>query len=213
MSSSSSRLRSQFVFGMSLGGTEQFHSDGREAGFGVLDFWRWSASDLLVNTQRGVVAEYLVARALGVMDSLQTSQWAGWDILGPGRVRIEVKSAAYWQSWSQEKPSEITFQIGPRKWAWDPVREDWLKLDPPRRAADVDVFCLLGREGDPRPDPLDLDQWRFFVVPTFALDEEFGSQKSIALGRLMRLLARKGRQPVGYDDLRQTISAIRRLDG
>ena len=101
---------------MSLGGTEQFHSDGREAGFGVLDFWRWSASDLLMNTQRGVVAEYLVARALGVMDSLQTSQWAGWDILGPGRVRIEVKSAAYWQSWSQEKPSEITFQgIGPRK--------------------------------------------------------------------------------------------------
>ena len=199
---------------MSLGGTEQFHSDGREAGFGVLDFWRWSASDLLVNTQRGVVAEYLVARALGVMDSLQTSQWAGWDILGPGRVRIEVKSAAYWQSWSQEKPSEITFQgIGPRKWAWDPVREDWLKLDPPRRAADVYVFCLLGRERDPQPDPLDLGQWRFFVVPTFALDEEFGSQKSIGIGSLTRLMARKGKQPVGYDGLRQAISAIRRLDG
>ncbi|MBK6579630.1 MAG: hypothetical protein IPG17_26280 [Sandaracinaceae bacterium] len=32
----------------------------------VLDFWRWSMSDLVSNTARGVLAEFLVGSALGI---------------------------------------------------------------------------------------------------------------------------------------------------
>jgi hypothetical protein len=47
-------------------GTEQFRANGIEIGTDLLDFCRWSASDLVNNTMRGVLAEYLVARALGI---------------------------------------------------------------------------------------------------------------------------------------------------
>jgi len=46
-------------------GNEQFHSGKKSLPFNVLDFWRWSASDLISNTTRGILAEYIVARACG----------------------------------------------------------------------------------------------------------------------------------------------------
>jgi hypothetical protein len=39
-------------------GTEQFRANGIEIGTDLLDFCRWSASDLVNNTMRGVLAEY-----------------------------------------------------------------------------------------------------------------------------------------------------------
>jgi hypothetical protein len=45
-------------------GGERFRANGTDIGPDLLDFWRWSASDLVNNTMRGVLAEYLVARAL-----------------------------------------------------------------------------------------------------------------------------------------------------
>jgi len=41
-------------------------SGGERLPFGMEDFWRWSASDLLSNALRGVLAEFIVARALGI---------------------------------------------------------------------------------------------------------------------------------------------------
>ena len=46
-------------------GAEPFHCGGQPLSFDVLSFWQWSASDLLSNATRGVLAEYLVARLLG----------------------------------------------------------------------------------------------------------------------------------------------------
>ena len=39
-------------------GAEPFHTAGQPIGVRLLEYWRWSASDLLSNTQRGVMAEY-----------------------------------------------------------------------------------------------------------------------------------------------------------
>ena len=44
-------------------GGERFRDGERELSFDVLSFWRWSASDLLSNATRGIVAEFLVAQA------------------------------------------------------------------------------------------------------------------------------------------------------
>lgn len=37
----------------------------------LLDFWRWAASDLVGNALRGILAEYIVACALDVPQSVR----------------------------------------------------------------------------------------------------------------------------------------------
>ena len=90
-------------------GTEQFHHNGVGLGFDLLDFWQWSASNLVDNAARGAVAEYLVARALGIASNGIREGWAPFDLTTASGVKVEVKSAAYVQSWHQTKLSNITF--------------------------------------------------------------------------------------------------------
>ena len=91
-------------------GQEHFRAGGEPLGFQLLDFWRWSASDLVGNTARGILAEYLVAQALGSTQPTR-NEWLPFDVLSAGGVRVQVKSAAYLQSWYQPKPSRIAFSI------------------------------------------------------------------------------------------------------
>ena len=49
-----------------LNGNEPFTLHGSDTSIILQDFWRWSCSDLLNNTQRGVLAEFLVHSALGL---------------------------------------------------------------------------------------------------------------------------------------------------
>lgn len=58
----------------------------------------------------------------------------------PNGLRIEVKCAAYLQTWEQKKPSVIQYDIAPRKEIL--VGSAITKLDPPDRTADVYIFCL-----------------------------------------------------------------------
>jgi hypothetical protein len=100
-------------------GSEPF-TDGEDSlGFDLLGFWEWSASDLVSNTARGVLAEYLVARALGIDVSGVRDSWAAYDLRTPSGIKVEVKSAAYLQSWHQDRPSVVSFRT-PKTRAWDP---------------------------------------------------------------------------------------------
>lgn len=47
-----------------LTGNEEFTLHGSATGLTVQDFWRWAYSDLIDNTQRGVMAEFLVYSSL-----------------------------------------------------------------------------------------------------------------------------------------------------
>lgn len=47
-----------------LTGNEEFTLHGASAGMTVKDFWSWAYSDLLNNTYRGVMAEFLVYSSL-----------------------------------------------------------------------------------------------------------------------------------------------------
>ena len=100
-------------------GSESFRNGPEKLPFEVLSFWRWSASDLLSNTARGVLAEYIVARAMGIGAEDVRDGWAAFDLLTPDDIKIEVKSAAYVQSWHQRKLSSISFRT-PKTCAWDP---------------------------------------------------------------------------------------------
>src|SRR5690606_21596217 len=77
-------------------------------GVRVLDFWRWALGDLRLNSTRGMLAQFLVARA--VWDTRPNDDgWGDFDVLSPEGIKIEVKSSGYLQSWSQVNPSRIVF--------------------------------------------------------------------------------------------------------
>lgn len=141
-------------------------------------------SDLVSNATRGRLAEYIVARALGISTAGVRDEWAAYDLITPHGIRIEVKSAAYLQSWHQTALSKITFSIRKAR-TWDSKTN--LLDDTPVRSADVYVFALLAHQDKATLDPLDLDQWEFYVVPTRVLDERARSQHSITLASLQEI--------------------------
>jgi hypothetical protein len=164
-------------------GEESIRHQGRPTSWRLLDFWRWSASDLLGNTTRGVLAEYLVACDLGIASGAR-DEWGSYDLRTPAGVTIEVKASAYLQSWHQKKLSKIVFSIAPsRAWSTETGKSEASE----RRQADVYVFALLDHKEKETVDPVDLDQWRFFIVPTRRLDERHPRQNGISLARLRQL--------------------------
>ncbi|MHB1324928.1 MAG: hypothetical protein ACYDGS_02975 [Thermoleophilia bacterium] len=178
-------------------GSELFCDSDRDLGFDLLGFWRWSASDVISNATRGILAEYLIARAVGAADGVR-DEWAAYDLHDPRGISIEVKSAAYIQSWYQERVSTISFNC-PKTLAWD-ARTNRQSSEK-RRQAKVYVFALLAHRDQATLNPLDVSQWEFYVVPTATLDHRERSQHSITLKSLRDLHGK----PVGYSDLQRAI--------
>jgi hypothetical protein len=160
-------------------------------------------SDLVSNATRGRLAEYIVARALGLPRDAVRDEWAAYDLLTPEGVRVEVKSASYLQSWCQKKPSAILFSVRPSR-AWDPDTNEVSKLS--GRQANIYVLTLLDHADKATLNPLDLDQWSFFVVPTGVLDARARSQHSITLPSLARL----GFTAVKFPDLGEKLRSTAR---
>lgn len=162
---------------------QPFRGTGSLGAVTVGDFWSWAMSDLLVNTNRGLLAEFLVARALGDPAELR-DPWRPYDVETPEGVTVEVKSASYVQSWAQKDHTYISFRIAPTR-AWDPATGEWEPEQ--RRQADVYVFALLKQREQETIDPADLLQWDFYVMSTRILNDTVGDAQSISLSRLEKL--------------------------
>ena len=180
-------------------GSEPFTRAGTPLGYDLLSFWRWAGSDLVGNAQRGVLAEYLVARAVGAAAPVRV-EWDAFDVVTPDGTKVEVKAAGYLQSWPQAKPSGIRFGIAPTV-GWDAATNTYDTER--RRSADVYVFAVHAHRERETLDPLDVDQWEFHVLSRRVLDEHCRGQKSIGLGSLARLGARS----VSHGELAGAISA------
>ena len=171
------------------------------------DYWAWNSSDLLVNTERGSFSEFIVSAALDLDLSGTKVDWGPYDVSFPFRwmcegkpreeVRIEVKSAAYLQSWEQEKPSSIVFSIRPAR-AWDPDLGYYGEL---KRQSDLYVFCHYTQTDRAKADPLVLDDWTFYILPTKRLDQCCGGQKTISLSSLLAL----GPVRVDFDGIKDAV--------
>lgn len=170
-------------------GNEPLLYNDRPIGLTIGDFWRWNASDLLNNTLRGQFCEFVVSSALGIDLSGTNDDWRPYDILFPNPepdkpdIRIEVKSSAFLQSWNGKALSSPRFTIRPTR-AWNPETgyEETVK-----RQSDVYVFCLYSVTDPQTADPLNLNGWKFMVLPTHILDELCGNQKTISLLSLLGL--------------------------
>lgn len=147
------------------------------------DFWRWAGSDLVSNVLRGWLAEYIVACALDIDTGVRMS-WVAYDLRLADGTRIEVKASGYLQSWLQRSLSKPRFSIREAR-SWD--AETNITSAEAQRAADVYVFCLHAHTELATIDPLDVSQWRFFVVPTFLIGDRLSTQKELGLSTLKRL--------------------------
>ena len=169
-----------------LTGDEEFILHDANIGITVMDFWRWAFSDLIDNTQRGVMAEFLVYSSLNriTLDTQKRENWLSFDVTSPSGRRIEVKSAAYIQTWTPENIfAQIRFDIR-KKLAWDNVTATSATVA--KRNCDLFVFCLytaLTRD----KSILDLDYWEFYVLPTSVLNDKIPNQKTISLSSLLKL--------------------------
>ena len=94
---------------------------------------------------------------------------------------MEVKSASFVQAWHQKQLTKVQFSIKKAQ-AWDPRTNTFIA--PAKRHADVYVFCLLSETVKINLNPLDINQWAFYVLATKEIDRDLGDNKSISLGQL-----------------------------
>lgn len=177
-------------------GKERFSIADVAQNISLLDYWSWAHSDLIVNTERGKLAEFIVASALGIHGELN-SVWGSFDLLYKGKG-IEVKSAAYLQSWRQVKDSYIEFSIRPTLGV---IGDTGTYDNNRRRQSDAYVFCLLKHRDKQTVNPLDLDQWAFYVAPTALLNETVPIQKKIAVS----FFSKYGIAPCGYSEIQSQV--------
>ena len=160
------------------------------------DFWSWAYSDVLSNANRGVFAEFIVGAALGIIDAPRL-EWDAVDLRYRDRL-IEIKSSAYLQTWEQEgRLSKIVFGIAKTR-GWDAQTNT--SSETPSREAHGYVFCLYPEKDESRANVLDVSTWEFYILPTSAIERQFGEQKTVTLAPIQRLAP-----PVGYERLRSAV--------
>ena len=163
-------------------------------------FRNWALGNLVDNTIRGWFAEWLVGQALGVIGDGDTRvEWDSVD-LRYGDLKVEVKASGLSQSWNRENRSIPNFRIPPRKMAWDADTDTWESFDPPRRVADLYVFCLHQAVPATNENVADPAFWTFWVIPTDRLDRRLGAQKTVRVSTLDSLTA-----PLRWYELRDVV--------
>jgi len=163
-------------------GTENFRFENENLNLKISDFWIWNQSNLIENRTRGILAEFIVKQALNIKDGIRT-EWDSYDLKTESGIKIEIKSAAYIQSWDQKKYSNIQFGIAQTIGELGNSEYDG-KL---KRWSDFYVFCLLKNKDQNTINPIDLSQWTFYVLKTEILNEKIPTQKTIGLNSLLRL--------------------------
>lgn len=167
----------------------------------VRDFWAWTLSDLRTNTVRPMLAEFLVARALGAAHRPRI-EWDAFDVRTPDGLRIEVKSGAYLQAWEQARLSRITFGgLNARTWT---SKDGYSQAG--SYNADVYVFAVLTATDHETYDALDVDQWSFWVLPRSVVEGR--GQQSMGLSSVEALAG----SPVSYAELAERVRAAAVVD-
>jgi hypothetical protein len=182
--------------GRALSGSEPFRCSGRPLSLTLLDFWRWSESDLLNSLTRARLAEFIVATGLGARAEGPRDEHSSLELVTPDGVEVRVKSASFLKSFHQRDLSKVVFipQVRPSH-----SRGGSAHRETPR--AHAYVFALLHYVERATVDPLDLDQWRFFVPPTSKLEAVVTDQHALTVPTLDELSTGS----VAYEDLRAAV--------
>ena len=185
-----------------LNGNETFKLNGVELGFKVMDYWRFQFSNLVDNL--GYVAEFLISQALNKDEPDNCNGWSVYDVGYRGK-RIEVKATSYWQSWKASHIISEQRNFSIRKTYLDYQNN---KSDKARQN-DIYIFCLDKGRDEKSSNPMNLENWVFYVVPTIVINEMFGDQKVLSLKRLEKI--EKYGVGISYDQIKEKVDMI--IDG
>lgn len=174
-------------------GEEVLTFENKNVGYNLLDFWKWSVSDIVSNATRGRLAEFIVGTAINLNIEILRDEWDAYDLITDYGAKIEIKSASYIQSWKQKDYSTISFSI---KAASHSDNKDTLQRTEVKRHSDLYIFCLLKHKEQKTLDPLKLEQWEFYILPTYRIDNYTRSKSSITLNSLQKLTTQ-----VTYEEL------------
>lgn len=188
-----------------LRGDEQFQFKQTFLNETVKDFWAWSMSRLLADGPRGDLAEFIVNTALGMDTTNAKRGWGECDIIYNG-IRIEIKCSSMLQAWERKTPAKPVFSIS--KTLNCDIREtetgyQYIGRDgfPAERRSELYVFCLFANADRETADPMKLDQWEFYIVPTKVINEKCHDKRSISLGGLAKL----GYSTVNYCEIKSVV--------
>ena len=152
------------------------------------------------NVLRGILAEFIVASTIDILDKPR-EEWDAYDLKTKNGLKIEIKSSSYLQSWEQTELSKIIFGIQPTSnWDYSTNKRSEVKI----RQSDVYIFCVLSHKDKNTVNPLNLNQWDFYILETKVLNEKVKTQKSITLSSLLKLNPIK----IKYDGLKREIEQI-----
>ena len=164
----------------------------------ILDFWQWTYSDILINKNRDDLSLFLIAKALELTD-MPRIDWQGCE-LRYRKKKIAVKTSGYIQSWKQTKPKRVLYDIAPKK-GIDAKRNDSMTFR--NRESELYIFALSTEKDVKKIDILNLEQWRFYIVRTAVLDDEFETKKKIGLRALNKLAT-----PIHHSRLKEQIDIL-----
>jgi hypothetical protein len=139
----------------------------------LLDFLSWAYSDLCDDVNKGIFAEWLVAKILGIK-SHRRYLWANSDLETSSGVRIEVKASAYWQSWKALNPdgslkdlSKVIIQPDNKIRFGGLVARDTIdnsKQEFGSLKSDYYCFCFHTEKNYEAWNAMDISKWEFYLV-------------------------------------------------
>lgn len=179
-----------------LTGKESITLGGESTDFTVLDFWRFQFSSIYHMQEE--IAEFIVSMALGLKAPHNKNLWTTWDIDYRGK-RIEIKETGYYHSFNEEGrvSQQRTFGITKAYSRYKDNQSDY------KRQNDVYVFCLNIGDTREASNPLELNHWRFWVIPTETINRLCGDNKTISLVRIKKITGLN--DGIGYADLKAAI--------
>ena len=188
----------------------------------IEEYFSWSSGNLVDNRNRGIFGEWIVGKALGVIKvGAYREEWAAYDLSYEG-FKIEVKTSGFSQVWNPNEPTVPRFGIEQHKTNWFAGLESfsppdgwkgvkrksgyWEIHDPPKRIADIYIFCLHDPSKGEKFTPAtianvqEMNCWKFWAINTHKLNHHVEDQKTIGVSSLDRITA-----PVAYEMLKQEV--------
>ena len=183
-----------------LSGKEKFTFQNEITGLSILEYWQWLYSDIY--DLQDTLAEYIVAKALGKGEPDNTGSWTLYDI-SYREKRIEVKETSYFHSWQTDEETKSRVRTFGITKAYSEYQNNTSKLE---RQNDLYVFCLNTGETKSDSNPLQLEHWEFYVIPTSVINDKCGEHKTISLSKVRKLT-----EKVNYSKLKEKVDEV--IDG
>ena len=176
----------------------KFIFNNNELDFGILDLWKSKYSNIY--NMQDVIAEFLVEKALGIDKAQNTDYWTLYDILYRD-CRIEIKQTGYYHPWNENGKISEMRRFGITK--ANSKYENKESSNIYERQNDIYVFCLNVGKTKETSNPLNIDNWEFYIVPTKKINEVCKNYKSIGLNKVKKIATK-----VNYFEIKEYIDNL-----